>query len=328
MSSRRSCLVAVALVLATVLAILGRSPAWAAGFPEKGRSLTMISPFEPGGVNDVSGRAMASALEKELGTAVVVVNKPGASTQIGMTALLQAKPDGYTMSIFSIPTSLGPYLDPARKATYNRKSFQPLALHIWDPCVMAVRMDSPYKSVQDLVSAAKAKPRTITMAVGVLNDDHFTALLLERAAGVKFAHVTFAGGMAPAMTALLGGKIEVFNGNIGDMRSVVKNGQVRILGVMDDQRSPFYPDVKTFGEQGYKLTNSSSRGYIYPLGVPREVVSTVSAAMKRVVDSEDHQKRMAEVGLTIKYLDADQYGKFWEEYEAKAIELIKLAKEQ
>jgi tripartite-type tricarboxylate transporter receptor subunit TctC len=317
------------VVIGCVLAgLVAAAPAGAAGYPQKNKALQMIVPFEAGGVNDVAGRAMASGLEKDLGTAVVLVNKPGASTQIGLTFLSQAKPDGYTFGIISFPTSLPPYLDASRKATYNRKSFQPLALHVWDPCVMAVRADSPYKSVQDLVNAAKAKPRTITMAVGVLNDDHFTALLLERAAGVKFAHVTYAGGMAPALTALLGGKIEVFNGNIGDMRSVVKSGQARILGVMDTERSPYFPDAKTFEEQGYKLTNSSSRGFILPIGAPKEVVDTLSGAMKKAIDSEEHQKRMAEMGLGIRYLDPAQFAKFLEEYEAKTIDLIKLANEQ
>ncbi len=166
------------------------------------------------------------------------------------------------------------------------------------------------------------------MAVGVLNDDHFTALMLEKAAGVKFAHVTFAGGMAPALTALLGGKIEVYNGNVGDMRSVVKSGEVRILGVMDNERSPFFPEAKTFEEQGYKLYNSSSRGFLMPLGGRQEVVDTLSGAMKKVIASEAHQKRLAEMSLALRYLDPAQFAKFWEEYEAKMIELIALAKEE
>jgi tripartite-type tricarboxylate transporter receptor subunit TctC len=319
------CVVALGWLLA---GLVMAGPAGAASYPQKGKALQMIVPFEAGGVNDVGGRAMAADLEKEFGTAVVLVNKPGASTQVGLTFLAQAKPDGYTFGIISFPTSLGPYLEPERKATYNRKSFQPLALHVWDACVMAVRADSPYKTVQDLVAAAKAKPKTITMAVGVLNDDHFTALLLERATGVKFAHVTFAGGMAPALTALLGGKIEVFNGNIGDMRSVVKAGQVRILGVMDSERSVFYPEAKTFEEQGYKLVNSSSRGFIMPAGASKEIVDTLSGAMKKAIASEDHKKRMAEMGLALKYMDPIQYAKFWEEYEAKTVDLIKLAKEE
>jgi tripartite-type tricarboxylate transporter receptor subunit TctC len=318
----------IALVIGCMLAGLGISTsAGSADFPQKGKTFQMIVPFEPGGVNDAAGRVMAGDLEKVLGTAVVLVNKPGASTQIGLTFLSQAKPDGYTFGIISFPTSLGPYLDPSRKAAYSRKSFQPLAMHIWDACVMAVRADSPYKNVQDLVNAAKAKPKTITMAVGVLNDDHFTALLLERAAGVKFAHVTFAGGMAPALTALLGGKIEVYNGNIGDMRPVVKSGQVRILGVMDNERSVFFPDAKTFEEQGYKLYNSSSRGFLLPAGARQEIVDTLSGAMKKVIASESHQKRLADMSLAFKYLDPSQFAKFWEEYEAKAIELIALARQ-
>lgn len=324
-SSLRGMVVALGGLLALLAAV---SPAWSGEFPSKGRAIQLMVTHEAGGPTDVGARALAAGMEKELGSPVVVVNKPGANTQVGMTLLSQAKPDGYSISTVSFPTTIGAYLDPARKAVYGRKSFDALALHVWDASLMAVRTDSPFKTVQDLVNAAKAAPKKITVSSGVLNDDQFSVLLLQKAAGIQLAQVSFTGGSASAITALLGGKIDVFTGNVGDMRSVVKSGQARILGIMDDEESEFFPGVKTFEAQGYKIYNSSSRGYVLPAGTPREVVQILGAAIKKVIASEEHRKRMADMTLKLKYLDAAEFTKYWDEYEATVVELMKLAKEQ
>lgn len=312
-----------------VLAMLGfvlASPAWTADFPEKGKTITLIIPFEAGGAPDVAGRILASGLEKELGVPVVPVNKPGASGQIGLTQLVQSKPDGYTFASIGFPVSLT-YLDPARKTIFTRKSFQPLAMHVLDVSVISVKYDSPYKNIKDLVAAAKAAPKKITVSVGVRNDDHFTAMMFEKAAGIQFAHVTFPGGMAPALVQLIGGKIDVFCGNVGDMRSVVKNKQARILGVLDDEHNEFFPDVPTMEEQGYKIYNSSSRGYVLPAGTPKPIVDVLSAAIKKVMNSDEHKKRIAEMTQTLRYMEPDDFGKYWENYETQVIEAIKLIKD-
>jgi tripartite-type tricarboxylate transporter receptor subunit TctC len=310
-------------IIAVMGAVMFVSPAVSADFPQKGKVITLIIPQEAGGAPDVGGRLLASGLEKELGVPVVVVNKPGASTQVGLTQLVQSKPDGYTFASITFPTSLV-YLDPKRKAIFTRKSFQPLAMHVLDSNVVAVKYDSPYKNIKDLVAAAKAAPKKITAAVGVRNDDHFTALMFEKAAGIQFAHVTFPGGMAPALTQLIGGKIDVFLGNVGDMRSVVKNNQARMLGVLDDERSEFFPDVPTMEEQGYKIYNASSRGYVLPAGTPKPVVDVLANAIKKVISSDEHKKRIADMTLALRYKSPDDWGKYWEEFEAQTIELSKL----
>ena len=325
---RRSTFAEIVAVLGCVLVgLVASSPVWSAEFPAKGRAIQVIVTHEAGGPNDVMARTLASGLEKEFGSPVVVVNKPGANTQVGMTLLSQSKPDGYSMSTVSFPTTIGAYLDPARKATYNRKSFDALALHVWDACLMAVKADSPFKGVQDLVDAAKANPGKITVSSGIMNDDQFSVLMLQKAAGIKLAQVTFASGTAPAITALLGGKIDVFTGNVADMRTVVKSGQARILGIMDDEESEFFPGVKTFAAQGYKIYNSASRGYVMPAGVPKEIVAKLTGAIKKVVSTEDHKKRLADLSLQIKYMDATEFGKYWDEYEAQVVELMKLTKQ-
>jgi tripartite-type tricarboxylate transporter receptor subunit TctC len=307
---------------------IGPSPSWAAEFPQKGKAIQILVGFAAGGSSDVGARILASGLEKELGTPVVVVNKPGASGQIAYTALTQSKPDGYTIGNTNFPSSVVTYLDPARKATYTRKDFELLALHVIDPGLIAVKKDSPFKTLKDVVEAAKANPKKLRISTtGIQSDEAFGILQFQKMTGAQFALVHFSQGIAPAMTAFLGGKIDLFCGNVGDLLSQFKSGEVRILGIMDDEMSPFYPGVKTFEEQGYKLYSSSSRGFAAPAGTPKEAVGILSGAIRKVVATEDHKKRMADMGLTIRYLDPAQYAKYWNEYEATLKELLPLTKE-
>jgi tripartite-type tricarboxylate transporter receptor subunit TctC len=301
---------------------------WAAGFPQKGKAIQILVGFAAGGSSDAGARILASGMEKDLGTSVMVVNKPGASGQIAYTALTQAKPDGYTIVNTNFPSSVVTYLDPERKATYTRKSFELLALHVIDPGLVAVKANSPFKTLKDLVEAAKANPKKIRISTtGIQSDEAFGILQFQKITGAQFAMVHFSQGIAPAMTAFLGGKIDVFCGNVGDLLSQFKGGEVRILGIMDDEPSPFYPGVKTFEEQGYKLHNSASRGFAAPASTPGEVVHILSGAIKKVVATEDHKKRMADLGLTLRYMDAAQYAKYWDEYEKTLKELLPLTKE-
>ena len=302
-------------------------PAGAADFPQKGKAIQILVGFAAGGSSDAGARILASGMEKELGTSVVVVNKPGASSQIAYTTLTQAKPDGYTIGNTNFPSAVVSYLDPARKATYTRKDFDLLALHVIDPGLIAVKKDSPFKTVKDVVEAAKGNPKKLRISTtGIQSDEAFGILQFQKMTGAQFALVHFSQGIAPAMTAFLGGKIDVFCGNVGDLLSQFKSGEVRILGIMDDQQSPFYPGVKTFEEQGYKLYSSSSRGFAAPAGTPKEVVNTLSEAIKKAVATEDHKKRMADMGLTIRYMDSAGYTKYWGEYETMLKELLPLTK--
>lgn len=302
------------------------SPVLAAEFPQKGKAIQIFVHWTAGGSSDAGARILASGLEKELGTSVLVVNKPGAGGQIGYTALSQAKPDGYTIGSTNFPSAVSSTLDPDRKAVYSRKSFQLLALHVVDPGLMAVKSDSPYKTLQDLINAAKANPRKITITTtGIQADEHFSILKLQQLSGAEFAMVHFGGG-APSLTAVLGGKIDVYCGNVGDLLSQVKSGEMRILGIMDDQASPFYPGVKTFAEQGYKLYNSSSRGFVAPAGTPKAIVDILSGAIKKVIATAEHKEKMANMGLTLRYMDPVQYGKYWDEYETMLRELMPLVK--
>jgi tripartite-type tricarboxylate transporter receptor subunit TctC len=335
-NERRRNMVKNVVMIRLVLAVIGSvaalslmaSPIGAADFPQKGKAVQMLIGFAAGGSSDVGARILAGGLEKELGTSVLVVNKPGASSQIAYTALTQAKPDGYTIGNTNFPSAIVSYIDPTRKATYSRKDFDLLALHVIDPGLIAVKTDSPFKTLKDVIDAAKANPRKIRISTtGIQSDETFGILQLQKMTGAQFALVHFAQGNAASLTAILGGKIEVYCGNVGDVMPQVKSGEMRVLGIMDDEVSPFYPGVKTFEQQGYKLYNSSSRGFAAPTGTPKEIVNVLSGAMKKVMATEDHKKRMAEMGLTIRYKDPAQYAKYWVENEAMVKELLPLTQE-
>jgi tripartite-type tricarboxylate transporter receptor subunit TctC len=309
--------VVLAIAVWVIAGLVVSLPAWGGSFPEKGRTIQIILGYTSGGPSDVMARFMANGLEKELGTSVVVVNMPGADSQIGYTTVSQAKPDGYTLGVvFFPPGILLQMQDPVRKVVFNRDSFQLLANHVKDPLLLAVKKDSPFQTMKDLIEFAKANPYKVRISTtGVPSDENLMLLKLQEIAGVKFALVHFSTGVGQAIPAFLGGKIEVYAGNVSDktVASQSKVGEVRVLGIADYNESVYYPGVKTFAEQGYKVYSLNYRGYFAPAGMPNDVVDNLSGAMKRVMLSEDHKKRMTEGGFTIHYLDPTQFRKLWDE---------------
>jgi tripartite-type tricarboxylate transporter receptor subunit TctC len=312
---------------ATLIALA--SPASAADYPAKGRTITTIVPSTAGGGTDTAARLIAPLLEKSLGVPVQVVNKPGASMQIGVTEFVRAKPDGYTLLWSVLPTQAAIYLDPARKAAFSRKDIQPIGMVYGAPFAIVVQASSPYKTIKDLVDAAKANPGKIKSATtGHMSTGHFANLEFQRGAGVHMATVHFQGG-GPSLTALLGGHVDVAFNSIGELLGQLKNGTIRILAVMDDEESPFLPGVKTLAEQGVNAhAIGSDIGISAPAGTPKEIITRLTNELKKAMADEGFKKKMAEQGNTVKYLDPEQYKKFWDGVDAKYKPLIELAKKE
>lgn len=291
------------------------------------RSVQLIVPWDAGGSTDVGMRLLAPLMEKTLGTTIEVVNRPGAGSQVGVAELARAKPDGYTIGNTSAPAVITIYLDPERKATFTWDDFAPIGLHVFDPGVMAVPVDSKYKTLKDLVDDAKANPEKVKAGTtGILGDDHLAILALERLTGVKFAVVHFTGG-APQTAALLGGHIDVGFDNVGTYAKLDKQGKTRTLAVMDNQRNKFLPDVPTAEEQGFKVYSSSSRGLSAPKGTPKEIVAYLSYAMEQAMKDPELNKKMDEAGLTQRYMNPEQFDKYWREFEAQVKPLVELARQ-
>ncbi|MBL8702432.1 MAG: tripartite tricarboxylate transporter substrate binding protein [Alphaproteobacteria bacterium] len=302
--------------LAAALVAGGAMPAPAQTFPGS-KAITVIVPYAPGGTTDTAARLMAAALETELKGKVQVVNRAGAASQVGMTELVRAAPDGYTLAYAVLPTVTTHYLDKSRQSIYTRESFQPVALHFFTPAMIAVRTDSPYKSIKDLVAAAKEKPGTIKISdSGLMAVPHIQVVMLERAAGVTFASVHFTGG-APSVTALLGGHVDALAGGISDALPHMKAGTFRVLGVASDEPDPAMPDVPTTSSQGFDVMAASWTGILAPAGTPKAVVDTLTAAVKRIVDSAAHRQKLDEMGVAPRYLTPEAYTKAWIDIEAR-----------
>lgn len=285
--------------------------------------ITVIIPWPAGGAADVGARLLFSLVEKDLGQPIKIVCKEGAGSQVGLTEIANAKPDGYTIGMASLPTAQAIYLDPERKATFSLKSYVPLALHASDPGAIGVAKDSKYKTLKDLIDDAKANPEKVKVAVsGVLNDDHLAILALQRVAGVKFGVVTFDGG-APARTALLGGHVDAICENVGVLTPIVKPGQARILGVMDKSRSKFYPDIPTFKEQGVDLNSSVDRAYMFPAGISKDVVGIMERAIEKAMKDPDHIKKMEDQGVEVRFMNSEQLTTYWKEVENLVAEVLK-----
>lgn len=301
------------------------APAPKVAFPEKGKAITIIVPFSAGGGADISARILAAAMEKELGVPVQISNKPGASTQVGMTELVRAKPDGYTLAETPFASIFVTYLDATRKAPYTRKDFAPVANFVNIDNVIEVKADSPIKSIKDLVDAAKASPDKITIGdSGILGNTHLLPLRLGAETGAKFAFVHF-GGNAEVTTAVLGGNVSAGCGST-EIIPMYKSGQLRVLATSGKEQSPFFPDVKTFVAQGYNVTNTYSIGLSAPAGTPKEVIDVLTNAVKKATASADVKEKFNTAAMAPAYMDPSQYDAYWTEYENQVKPLIELGK--
>ncbi len=304
------------LAAVAALAAIGHMPAAAQGFPGN-KVINLLVGYAPGGTTDTAARLMAVALETELKTKVQVVNRAGAASQLAMTELVRAAPDGFTLAYAVLPTVTTHYLDKSRQAIYTRESFQPVALHFYTPAVLAVRTESPYKTLKDFVAAAKEKPGTIKISdSGLMAVPHIQVVMLERAAGVSFASVHFTGG-APSVTALLGGHVDALAGGVSDALAHMKAGTFRVLGVSADEADPALPGVPTMAAQGFDVNAASWTGILAPAKTPNAVIDMLTSAVQRIVASDAHRQKLEELGVTPRYLTPDAYAKAWIDIEAR-----------
>lgn len=315
-----------------VLAVLGLSMVFVAGaviaadYPTKPVQLMVAYPA--GGSTDVAARIVASVAEKELGQSLVVVNKPGAGGQVGWTEMSRQRPDGYYIGLINLPALNTVILDPERKAVFGIDAFTPIINHVLDPGLIWVKADSPYKSVKELVEAAKQSPGKISAATtGILSDDHLAILMVEEAVpGAQFRLVHFEGG-APQLTAILGGHVDVAFDNVGSVAKRVRSGELRALAVTDTQRSKFLPDVPTMAELGYPtVISSSTRGIAGPKGMPEPVVKKLQDVLGRAMANPEHVKKMEDAGLAIKVMVGEEYAKYYRDTHAKAAKYTEWAR--
>lgn len=284
-----------------------------ADYPE--RAVQMIIGYSAGGGTDIAARTLVPYIEKELGTDITVINRPGAGGEVGFTALANAEPDGYTIGFINTPNVLTIPIE--RDTRYELSDFQPVASVVDDPDGFNVGPDSEFASLEDLVVYAKEHPGEITYGTtGVGSDDHLAALALERLAGIEMTHVPFPGA-ADVRQALMGGHIEMGIFNIGEAAADVKAGRIKMLAQAANQRSKELPDVPTTAEAGYELTIGSNRGIAVPAGVPDAIVQKLSSAIGAAMNNADFQQAAAQQSLPLDYQDPATYQQTLQDLQAR-----------
>jgi len=302
-SARIACGVALALVA-------GAASAQDA-FPSK--PISLVVPFPPGGVADIVARPVADAMSRFLNSPVVIENKAGAGGGIGMGFVAKAKPDGYTLLLALSSISIIPEADKVtgRAPMYQLDQFVPIARFTADPTVLAVRAESPWKTVQEFIADAKKRPGAITYgSSGNYGTMHVPMEMLAASADVKLLHVPYTGG-GPAVVALLGGNVDALSTGPSTVIQHVKAGKVRVLATWGDKRLGAMPDVPTLIEAGFNTTFFQWAALFAPAGTPEPVLSKLRDAARAAAADPRFASAMATVETPIQYLDAPELARFW-----------------
>jgi tripartite-type tricarboxylate transporter receptor subunit TctC len=271
---------------------------------------------------------LAPILERELGAPVQVVNRAGAGSQVAITSVAAARPDGYTVGYANWPTMITIYLDPERQAAFSREDLQPVALHVSDPMAIAVRADNPITDIQGLIDAARAAPNQVNVGTsGILSHEHLALLQMERETGADFNIIAF-DGASPAITALLGGHIDAVGLGFSSMLASARGQQSRIIATLGEGGDQFLPGTRSMAEQGYSGYFALGRGWFVPDGTPMEIVNALSDAMRRAMESEEHRRRIFDVGQVTTYMGPEEFEQWWDDMEATVTPLMELAKQK
>jgi tripartite-type tricarboxylate transporter receptor subunit TctC len=316
----RSLLARLALAAAAGLAAFA---AHAQDYPSK--PITMVVPFPPGGVADITARPVAEAMGRILKQTVVVENKAGAGGGVGMQYVARAKPDGYTVLMALSSISIIPEADKVlgRDPMFQLNQLVPIARFTADPTVLAVLADGPYKSVKDLVEAAKKAPGSIPYgSSGNYGTMHVPMEMLASAAGIKMLHVPFTGA-GPAVVALLGGQVQALSTGPSTVMGHLKGGKVRVLATWGETRHPALPDVPTLKELGYDAQFSQWTGLFVPAGTPEPAIAKLREAARAVVDDPTFKAALVKVETPVQYLDQPQFRTFWDADAHKLADVVK-----
>jgi tripartite-type tricarboxylate transporter receptor subunit TctC len=307
--TKRSLVKLIGLAVAA-LSLLGASPK---DYPL--RPVQLIVPFAAGGGTDVGTRIAVKAAEKYFPKAIVVQNIDGGGSEVGVSQMVRAKPDGYTIAGFNSASII---LTTMRKASYHPVTdIKPICLMVSDPRLFAVRADdSRFKSAQDFIQYAKDNPEKLTIGTsGAGTSGHLSILVMNKVAQIKAKPVHF-GGAGESRAAFLGGHIDALAQTYGEVFGLLKEGKVKIIAVATDARMKEVPDVPTFKEIGINLTISSNRGFAAPKDTPKEIIAILDDAFRKASADPDYVEHMVKMGLPIKYLGPEEFGKLiQQEYE-------------
>jgi tripartite-type tricarboxylate transporter receptor subunit TctC len=313
--SRRQ-LLAAGVTAGIAVAMRGET-ALAQSYPS--RPVTVIVPWGAGGGTDATARIVAALLEKDLGQPFNVVNRTGGSGVVGHSAIATAPPDGYTIGMITVEITM---MHHQGLTDLNPTSYTPLALMNEDPPGVQVNASSPYKTIKELADAIKSNPPGKFKASGTGQGGiwHLALVGWLTAMGLKPDHVPWvpSNGAAPAMQDLAAGGVDIVTCSVPEARAMIEAGKARSLAVMAPQRNPSFKDVPTLKEGlGIDYTVGAWRGIAGPKGLPADIASKLTAALKKAYDSQEFKDFMTNRGFGMVWGDAQQFAKFMAEGDTK-----------
>jgi tripartite-type tricarboxylate transporter receptor subunit TctC len=286
----------------------------AAQYPE--RPVTMLTGYPAGGLVDVTARLLAEGMKDRFPKGLVVQMKPGAAGAVAVTELVRSQPDGYTFVL--TPHSALVIAAQMQELAYKTPDdYLPFINLVSYYPMIAVRTESPYKTVQDLVADAKAKPGAVRIgSPGEGTSSHLNLEEFMRLAGVKMIHAPYQ-GWGHSSTALLGGHIDAVVAQPGELKGQVDGKRVRVLVAFQPQRHPVFPDVPTAKESGWDVANGVWYLLMAPKGTPAPVVQYLHDAAKEAIEDPKFAKSMAERGIDVDYRSGEALrAGLWREYKA------------
>ncbi|RPI41260.1 MAG: tripartite tricarboxylate transporter substrate binding protein [Betaproteobacteria bacterium] len=288
------------------------------------RPIRLIVPFPPGGSNDIVARLIGQHLGTRVGETVVVDNRPGAGSTLGIALAANSEPDGYTLVIVSAAISFGPSL--YKKLPYDQvKSFIPVSKLGSGPNAFTVNPSVPVKSMQDMIALAKAKPGTLNFAsAGIGSAQHLWFELFKMLTSVNIVHIPFKGG-APAMIDVIAGNSHVAIGTVVQMLPHIRSGKLKGLATGGTKRSPVVPDLPTLDEAGVKgYEGSNWWGIMVPARTPKAIVDRLDKELGAILALDEVKKQFSTMGAEVDY---QSQGAFARHVAAETVKWSKVAKQ-
>ena len=301
------------LAALTALAVLSTGARGQEPYPA--RPITLVVPFPPGGVADLTARPVAAAMEKVLKSPVGVVNKTGAAGAVGMQFVATSKPDGYTLLLALSSISIIPEADKlfGRPPAFTVDQFAPIALISADPTILVVPADKPWRTAKDFIEDATRRPGQIAFSSsGVYGTLHMAMELFSHAAGIRLRHVPYAGA-GPALTAILGGHVDALASGPAVVLPHIKSGKLRPLAGWGAARVAALPDVPTFKELGYPGAEFYIwAGLFAPRDTPEPVLAKLRGSVRAAVGDPDFRAAMDKLETPVAFKQGEEFRKFFE----------------
>lgn len=297
------------------------SPASAQSYPNK--PIRLIVPYPPGGGTDIVARLVAAKMQQKFGQPVLVENKAGASTVIGTESVAKAAPDGYTIGLITDSHVLNPYFLP--NLPYDSaKDFQPVSQLAFITLMLVANPSLKVGSLQELIALAKAKPGKLTYAsIGKGTPHHMAMEWLKSMAGIDLLHVPYR-GVAPALTDLVGGQVDVMFTGTSSAKPFVDNKKLVPLAVSSAKRQEAFPDIPSVAEAGlpgYDLV--TWYGVVAPAGTPPEIVSRLNSGIADALNQQDVKERLVTLGVAGAASTPEEFSNFMKHESEKFARIIK-----